>query len=227
MKRAVILLAIFSAIALIGFQGCNKPDNPIGADFEETIYSTQIASFEEMAVPSDATEVSLERNANLLSPKDDPFYPERPIKWMFPLGRILKQLNLTDEQKEQVRTFLQEYRDCVKNAMMTLRQSERQIIEQANQERLQIRERLQNGEITKEEAYQLMRQLNERLRQALMNNPVRQEVIQMLKDCYSTLIDNIKSILTPEQLQLFEELLAKYAGGQRDDRPGKGPGTRP
>jgi len=64
-----------------------------------------------------------------------------------------------------------------------------------------------------------LRTINQETRQALMENPVRQQVLQQLKDCFDALINNIKSILTDEQKALFEELLAKY----KDWRPGKGP----
>lgn len=223
MKRITVLAVAILAVGLVLFSACNKLDNPTNPSTEGLVYNANIPIETEMNVPSDLSEATLDKPAMLLFPKDDPLYPERPIKYMVPLGRILKQLNLTEEQVAQIREFMQAYRDCVKNALITLRESEKQILQQANQARQEVREKLQNGEITKEEAWQLMRQINQRTREALMNNPVRQQVLQQLKDCWDTLINNIKSILTDEQKALFEQLLANY----KDNRGGKGPGTRP
>ncbi|MGB9851672.1 MAG: Spy/CpxP family protein refolding chaperone [Candidatus Kapaibacteriota bacterium] len=225
MKRLTVLAVAILAIGLIVFSACNKLDNPTNPTTEGLVFNANIPLETEMNVPSDLSEATLDKPAMLLFPKDDPLYPERPIKYMVPIGRILKELNLTDEQIAQVQEFMQEYRDCVKNALLTLRESEKQILQQANQQRQQVREQLKNGEITKEQAWQLMQQINQNTREALMNNPVRQQVLQQLKDCWDTFINNIKSILTDEQKALFEELLAKY----KNNRGGKGmgPGVRP
>ncbi|ROL58220.1 hypothetical protein D9V84_00350 [Bacteroidetes/Chlorobi group bacterium Naka2016] len=223
MKRLTVLAVAILTLGLVLFSACNKLDNPTNPTTENMIYNANIPYETEMNVPSDLSEATIDKPAMLLFPKDDPLYPERPIKYMVPLGRILKQLNLTDEQKAQIQEFMQAYRDCVKSALMALRESERQILQQANQARQQVREQLQSGAITREEAWQQLRQINERTREALINNPVRQQVLQQLKECWDTFIANIKSILTDEQNALFDELLAKY----KDNRGGKGPGTRP
>lgn len=223
MKRLTVIAVAILTLGLVLFSACNKLDNPTNPTTENMIYNANIPYETEMNVPSDLSEATIDKPAMLLFPKDDPLYPERPIKYMVPLGRILKQLNLTDEQKAQIQEFMQAYRDCVKSALMALRESERQILQQANQARQQVREQLQSGAITREEAWQQLRQINERTREALINNPVRQQVLQQLKECWDTFIANIKSILTDEQKALFDELLAKC----KDNRGGKGPGTRP
>lgn len=225
MKRLSVLAVAILAFGLFVFSACNKLDNPVNPNTESLVFNANIPFETELNIPSDLSEATLERPAMLLFPKDDPLYPERPIKYMVPLGRILRELNLTEEQVAQIREFMLAYRDCVKNAMIALRESERQILENANQERQRVMEQLRNGEIDKDQARQLMRQINERTREALMNNPVRERVLQQLKDCWDTLIANIKSILTDEQKALFDELLAKY----KNNRGGKGsgPGTRP
>ncbi len=226
MKRLSVLAIALMTIGLIAFVGCNKLSDPISPDTQEFVYNANIPFESEMCISSDFSEANFDKPAMLLSPNDDPFYPMRPIKYMTPLGRILLQLNLTDEQKEQVKDFLAQYRDCVKNAMIALRESEREIIAQANQERRQVMEQLQNGEIDRQTAWELMKQINQRTREALMNNPVRQQTLEQLKDCWDTLVANIKSILTDEQNALFDELLAKYRDNRGGGR-GNCPGTRP
>lgn len=222
MKRySLVLLAMFS-IVVFAFISCNKPTDPISIEVQEMITTVSIPDESEMAIPSTYFECSMEKPANLMEPKDDPLYPERPIKYMTPLGRILRELNLDSLQKEQVRTFLAEYRDCVKSALQMLRESERLIIQAANQERRQVLDDLKNGVIDRHEAYRRLMQINQETRNALMNNPVRQQVLQQLKDCFATLIDNIRNILTDEQKALFDELILRY----RDKRNGK-PGPRP
>jgi len=226
MKRITVLTLALMTIGLIAFVGCNKLDDPVAPDTQELIFSANIPMETEMCVPSEFNEATLEKPAMLLTPNDDPFYPKRPIKYMTPLGRILKELNLTEEQKAQVREFFNQYRECVKAAMMALRESEKQIIDQANQARRQVMEQLKNGEIDRQTAMEQLRQINQRTREALLNNPVRQQTLEQLKNCWETLITNIKNILTEEQNALFDQLLAKY----RDNRgggKGNGGGTRP
>ncbi|MCX7909507.1 MAG: hypothetical protein N2560_08335 [Ignavibacteria bacterium] len=225
MKKLAVLSSLVLVFGILIFTACNKLDNPVDPNTEGIVYNSNIPFENEMNIPSTLSEATIEKPAMLLFPKDDPLYPERPIKFMVPLGRILKQLNLTDEQKTQVREFISQYRDCVKNALMALRESEKTIIEGANQARQNVMEQLKNGEIDKETARQLLKQINERTREALMNNPVREQVLQQLKECWETLIANIKSILDDNQKALFEELIAKF----KNNRGGKGsgPGTRP
>ncbi len=226
MKRLPALAIALMTIGLIAFVGCNKLSDPVAPNTQEFVYTANIPIESEMCISSDYSEANFDKPAMLLSPNDDPFYPMRPIKYMTPLGRILKELNLTDQQKEQVKEFLAQYRDCVKNAMTALRESEKGIIQQANQERQQVIEQLKNGQIDRQTAWELMKQINQRTRDSLINNPVRQQTLEQLKNCWDTLISNIKSILTNEQNALFDELLAKY----RDNRgggKGNGHGTRP
>lgn len=225
MKKLSVSSIVLAIAMIVSFFACNKLDNPTNPTSENFVYNVTVPLESEMNIPSDLTEATLEKPAMLLFPKDDPLYPERPIKFMVPLGRILKELNLTEEQIALVREFMAEYRDCVKNALLPLRESERQIIQQANQERATVMQQLKNGEIDAQTAREQLRQINLRTREALMNNPVREQALQQLKECWDTLIANIKSILTPEQQALFDELLAKY----KNNRGGKGtgPGTRP
>ncbi len=222
MKKLSILVLAILAIGIISFVACNRTSDPVSTSTEDLVFAANIPDETEMTVAADMTECTMEQPVALMFPKDDPLYPERPIKFMVPLGRILFQLNLTDEQKEQIKGFILEYRDCVKQALQALRESERAIIQNANEQRRQVLDSLKNGFYDRQTAWQRLRQINEETRQALMNNPVRETALQQLKDCYNTLIENIKSVLTDEQKALFDELLAKYK-----DRRGMGHGTRP
>lgn len=224
MKRYSLVLLVVFSIAAFAFISCNRLTDPISIEEQEMITTVSIPDESEMAIPSTYFECSMEKPAYLMEPKDDPLYPERPIKFMTPLGRILRELNLDSLQKEQVKVFLAEYRDCVKNALQTLRESEKLIIQAANQERRQVLDDLKNGIIDRLEAFQRLMQINKETRNALINNPVRQRVLQQLKDCFTTLIDNIRNILTDEQKALFDELIQRY----RDKRNGgMGHGPRP
>lgn len=226
MKRySLFLLAVFS-IAAFAFISCNKLTDPISIEEQAWITTVSIPDESEMAIPSTYFECSMERPANLMEPKDDPLYPERPIKYMTPLGRIFRELNLDSSQKAQIRAFIIEYRDCVKSILQTLRESERLIIQAANQERRQVVDDLKNGVIDRQEAFRRLMQINQDTRNALMNNPVRQEVLQQLKDCFTTLIENIRNVLTEEQKVLFDELIQKYRD-KRNGGPGMGLGPRP
>lgn len=224
MKRSFLILFALLSFTTIAFVGCWNHSDPVRPESDDMLLTVTIPDESEIAIQSDFNECSMEKPAYLLIPKNDPLYPERPVKYMTPLGRILRELNLDSLQKEQVRNFLAEYRDCVKNALQTLRESEKQIIQTANDQRQQVLQDLKNNVIDRGEAYRRLMEINHEIRQALINNPVRQQVLQQLKDCFTTLINNIRNILTDDQKALFDELIQRY----RDKRNGgKYRGPRP
>ncbi|MBI5325783.1 MAG: hypothetical protein HZB41_11030 [Ignavibacteriae bacterium] len=119
------------------------------------------------------------------------------------LGMILRQLDLTQEQIDAIKVLLRAHMDCVRTAMQRLRESERTIIQAANQERRQIMQTAKDEGWTREQLKQALKDLAQRTREALKNNPVRVEVCEEIKLCRETLLDGIEALLSEEQLVIW------------------------
>ena len=94
--------------------------------------------------------------------------------------------------------------------MLALKEAEREILQAANQERREIFQQLRDGDITRAEARELLRQLHQELKETLDNDPDVQEARENLRDCFITLFENIEGELTEEQLEKWERWLEFY-----------------
>lgn len=132
-----------------------------------------------------------------------------PGRDVWTLGRILKRLDLSSDQVSQIRSFVQSHKDCVDGIYQELRQSERLILQNANDKRNEILQNLKDSVITPEVARNQIKRLAEATRTELLRNPARTRAIAAIKDCRETLLTNIESILTQDQLTNWRKLLAK------------------
>lgn len=137
-----------------------------------------------------------------------------------PFDRLLRALNLTDEQKEHVGELLKKHHDCVGEALSVLREHVKTIVDGANEARHEVIAKLRAGEITREEARAAIREINARARQAIKDSNIIARVREMLKACDQEFVDALKGMLTPEQLEILQRWLDHRGGGN----PG-GPGT--
>ncbi|MBI5325782.1 MAG: hypothetical protein HZB41_11025 [Ignavibacteriae bacterium] len=126
------------------------------------------------------------------------------------LGFVLRNLNLTTEQIDSIKIYIQDHISCVKTQMILLRDSERAIIDSANQERQELIDSAKNGGWTREQLRDSLKSLNQRTRAALRDNPVRLEVCVELKACRLDLFTRIETILTPEQYIIWLEWKDKF-----------------
>lgn len=219
-KVKLTILATLTLVLFLGFTGCTEnATNPNDYGFDAATYT--IPDFETQVNETTIDDATIDQPMGLRPPLEDNrrWAPELP----FYLGRILRLLELTDEQKELIKEIIADHRDCVQEQMLILRQSEKAIIERANAERQKIMEKVQAGEMTREEARKELYKLNQATREALQNNPVRAEVMAALLDCRDALFSAIKEVLTEEQLAKFNDWLEKFKEFVKDRRNGKGP----
>ncbi|MFP4369860.1 MAG: hypothetical protein ACLFR2_09790 [Candidatus Kapaibacterium sp.] len=138
-----------------------------------------------------------------------------------PLARILQALNLTDEQKDSVRIYLEEHKDCMTAIHLRLRASEKAMRDKYNETRRAIIDSAKSGLIERVEAIKKLTALNLRFREALRNNPARIKACEEMKACKDELFRKIHSLLDAEQQAMFEEWVSKLPEGC--GKPGKGP----
>lgn len=177
----------------------NEPSTNIADIYVE---GNETADFGEMPMP-----VGPDDNTGNNKPNDKKdLRPNQDIR--NPFARIFALLELTAEQKAQIREFMIAHRRCEREAIVALREAQKPILVAANQERRAIMEQVKNGELTREEAGALLKALNQRVREEMQNNEAVIAAHQALRNCWEELLRNIGSILTPEQLVKWEKFLA-------------------
>lgn len=220
LKSSILIIAL-AAFALLGLTSCNKDDNPIDSEVLSMIQDDSYISFEEFAA-SDYKDATIEAEPELLTPEEDNYLesrpPQRPGEARPPrhpfqvFGPVFRAMEMSQDQLQSLRPYFEEHNGCVRELLIALRESEREILLAARQERAAILAQLRNEEITREEARELLQALNLETRTALRENPLREETRLALIACRETLLENIASILTEEQLEIWEEWLARREG---------------
>jgi len=197
MKRfSIIIIAAFFVVFLAS---CEQNTGPNAANNDD-------AAFGSVYVPDLESVDGICDDANLQNKmrfhgKDNPFKKVA-------LKGIARKLNLTEEQQTQVSTFLQEHRDCITLIVENLKADQTTIIENANAERTAVLEQLANGEIDTATARQMIKDISTAKRSALQE--LRETARIAMEECATILFENIQSILTEEQLVIWQQWLEKF-----------------
>jgi hypothetical protein len=216
-KLTAVLLSVLTAVMLLVISSCQntQPTNPTTDQYSVQDFSLPPVS----NTPSEMSDATETQDMQMQVPSG---YSNEDCKvmgwggsqgmgmntetlggglqrWMY-LGNILRQLKLDSTQISEIKGFIKDYISCVHDAMVALRQSEKVILQNANQERITILDSLKNGQITVKETIADLKLLNQTTRQALKNNPARLVACEAIKACRDTLFTNIESVLTPDQL---------------------------
>lgn len=128
------------------------------------------------------------------------------------LGRILWQLDLSEEQRNSVREFMEESRECLREPFAQFREAAKPYIEAANEERREIIQQVRDGEMTREEARELIKEINESKREEIENCPECVEARDAMCVCNLTLFDDIASLLNDDQLETWNEQTENLEG---------------
>lgn len=212
--RNIYVVAILAA--MLGIAACQK-DNPVEPVDDEMDYSMVLLS--PNAMVGDVSDASLTTDFTLQNVYDKMLLPPfggngkgpngemppkpEPKKPQFKIGMLLRMLELDSAQREEVKVFAQELEDCIKEYRQMLREAQRAIIENANAQRREIMEQLKSGEITREQAMQALKQLREETRLAMETDEDIQTALEGLKNCHDAFLENVKSILTTKQLEIW------------------------
>ncbi len=128
------------------------------------------------------------------------------------LRQILRDLDVTKEQMGQIRQFIRAHRECVKDPLEGLRETSVGIIANANEQRKAILQALRNGEITREEAKEQLKQLSEATCEAIRNNPASEPFLRAICECRLRLFDNIRSVLNEDQQARWNQWVSSLDG---------------
>ncbi len=117
--------------------------------------------------------------------------------------KFLKSLNLSAEQKLNLKRAIIAHNDCRKDLFAQLKRLNKELITLGNKERAELIMKYKKHLITEAQLKRELAALNARIKNAIKENPARIRIISALEKCHQEFISHIKSILNREQLELW------------------------
>ena len=198
-----LFVTLIAVTLTLGLTSCTK-DNPVSTTADESMDFVSYGTLIDLPQVSDATIESDMKLMNEMQPqvveKGGLFGGNMP---MFKFREIFQRLNLTDDQKTEIRAIIAAHIDCEKAARLAFYEKISGIIQGANDQRKVILEALKNGEIDRKTAGQQLRDLNKATRDAIAASGAIEELRAALKNCNETMVASLKSTLTDEQFAKF------------------------
>ncbi len=156
-----------------------------------------------------ASNLTLEKDMELLIEEPPMQFtpPERPPRKgkFVPLGRVFREMELTEEQIDSVRKYSRMHHLCKWTIKRKFYENVKPYMDSINRERRIIIQKLRNDEITREEARALIQELNQNARAFMF--AARQRIMEALKNCNLIFFERIASILNEEQLEIWQSFL--------------------
>lgn len=124
------------------------------------------------------------------------------------LGRILRQLELSEEQRTSIKGFMVTFHTGMKPLVKEFSLATKEILREANRLRKEIIRKLRSGELTEEQARTELKNLNEETKDKIKNNP---EVIRIKGEMCglrTSLLGSIESVLSGAQKIKWNDWLA-------------------
>ena len=224
MKKLRLLLTL-SLISFMVFTSCSNEEvtAPAQLDFDSPQFAIIDINDLDLAVESLSLEKEMGMNPQLFNytfltldgglRAGNPNLNGNPWMQNFDLGkhlgRIFRILNLSNDQKLQVRELMKSYHDKNKLLVRKFHEANKAIVEQANIERKAILEQVKDGTLTRETAKPLLEEINKKIREAIASNPVSIEVKDELCKNNNDLMDSIKNILNEDQLIKWDEFKSR------------------
>lgn len=120
-------------------------------------------------------------------------------------GDLLVKLNLSREQTKIINVLLTKHKLCIENCISILKRAEREILIDAKVKENDIKSKLKAGEITQSEAREQLKDLKEKVNQALKLTIVKTNVKQCIISCDKEFLNELQRVLNSEQLIILEK----------------------
>ena len=194
MKNLRLPFSMLAALAFLTFSSCQKDDSlepALEIDFNDSEFQLEdLDALENTVIVggaiSDTLNVSVDRKS------------DKPL-----LSDILSKLNLSDRQKLAIRGFMQEHAGCAAVHRLAVHKIHHELIRHANAVRAEYLASYKAGTITREELDQKLVSLKAKLREEIMASEARKMHLHALRRCRMELFTKIESVLSPEQLPLW------------------------
>jgi len=215
MQRAALFAIFMLALALAA---CSQGGDttPAPSATPSSLLSEDFAVLDQEDAFANIEDATMERDMEM---KPVFFDPERfrrhhrhPGHIGCHIGFILMQLGLDEDQRMAIREAVMTHRREIHAILERLREVNAPLIEAANAKRMEIIASYKAGEITGEEAKRLLHELSVRTREAIRSNPDNEPLFEALCKSRIKLFEEIRSILTDEQREKWDEWLGGLPG---------------
>lgn len=228
-KLTVGLFAILMVSLMFSVSSCTKnPTDPIETGTYEEVFDFVSAGdyVEDISIQGVSLEnpMALENEVTPALVEEGRLFGGREPQFTFRF--IFKQLQLTEEQLALVKVVMTDHRDCEKAARIAFHTAIAEIIADANVQRQTIIQQVKDSAITREEARELLRALNEETKANIEESGAVEELQAALKDCTETMIASMHEILDDNQDIIFDRWLEMMKDHRTGGR-GPGIGIRP
>jgi len=126
------------------------------------------------------------------------------------LGRIFYQLDLSEDQRAELKTLMEGNRECLAEPFEQFREAAKEIMEGKKEQVRSIRDEVKAGGLTREEAHEQLKMLNETTREEIENCEACVEAREAICACNNSLFESIGTELTDEQLEVWNEWLSEH-----------------
>jgi Spy/CpxP family protein refolding chaperone len=211
------LVKIFISLILVAFIGCNEKsdlsNNP-AQNINETGDYYVLGLDDAMSSIDDAT---LEKNMGFTSDfASDNFLNDGRHKRRgkfrgkgLRLGLVFHKMDLTEDQKDSVKIFFDENRDCISTPIQQFREAAKEIMEAKKLALDAIRDSVKAGELTREDAREKIKLINDQTREEIENNEACVEARDAMCACNTNMMENITSILDEDQFLIWTDWLSE------------------
>lgn len=121
-------------------------------------------------------------------------------------GLIFRRLDLTEAQVTDIRALMKTYHESLKPLLKEFQDANKEIVKAANEKRKVIMDDLKNGVITRQQANEKFRILNNETKQQIKNNPASIRITNQICQLNKKLMDDIKALLTSEQVVKWDQM---------------------
>lgn len=224
-NKLLTILSVLSAAIALALAGCSDKGNVTapqqvnfdGAQFAVVDYGDVQNGIEDATTTSDMTFNSTLLSYNFVD-GDRSFGPGDPsLRGMIwfdhfdfrkHLGLFFKQLNLTDDQKTQIRALAKTFQQDMKPLIQQFYDTNKTIIKDANVKRRAIMDEVKIGKITRDSAAALIKNLNQATRDLINNNPGSQSIKVLMCAERAKLFAGIAAVLQGDQITKWNAWIA-------------------
>lgn len=206
--------AAFLVISLFAFallQSCKEDSTNPSDEYDQEIYTIEDSEQMSEVEVIDAT-LTIEMSVYMYEMDNDSDGQGSEIKSKKPnrgnhFGFFFRKLNLSNTQKAQLKDYMMDYRDCVKDNRKDIFQAVKVILAKARLDRKVVVDAYKDGEMTKSQAEAEIAIINAQTRMELQTDDTIDMAIENIRNCRKNLIDNIRAMLNEDQREEFDDLL--------------------
>jgi len=221
-KIAIPLMVYLLLSFVFVLIGCKEKS--VNPQKDDSFFSKELTFFDFDDAMGELEDASFDKKMGFKNHFKDPNFPKggffgrggrdgKPDRRGDRLKEIFRMLQLTEAQIVELKTFFPPYKDCMAPAVEQFREAAAIYIRAANIERDAIIAQVRAGEITREEARDLLHELNRETRNLIANDPECAAAREAMCDCKEALFNSISSILTEDQLTIWNRWIESHPGG--------------